>query len=150
MLASAGDNPERMRSEGAFAHLAGVAPIPASSGRTHRHRLNRGGDRAANNALHTIVLARMRYDERTRAYVARRTAEGLSKKDIMRCLKRFVAREIYRALTSAPTKRITQTDLRQATRAAPASRRRRERALLPVGVSCSRRRRGAARARSRR
>ncbi|MDT0382698.1 IS110 family transposase [Streptomyces sp. DSM 42041] len=109
LLASAGDNPERMRSEGAFAHLAGVAPIPASSGRTHRHRLNRGGDRAANNALHTIVLVRMRYDERTRAYVERRTREGLSKKDIMRCLKRFVAREVYRALTNKP--RITQTNL---------------------------------------
>lgn len=71
LLVSAGDNPERMRSEGAFAHLAGVAPIPASSGRTHRHRLNHGGDRAANNALHTIVLTRMRFDERTRAYVTR-------------------------------------------------------------------------------
>ena len=111
LLASAGDNPERMRSEAAFAHLAGVAPIPASSGRTHRHRLNRGGDRAANNALHTIVLTRMRFDERTRIYVERRTREGLNKKDIMRCLKRFVAREVYRALTSTPTGRITQTDL---------------------------------------
>jgi transposase len=111
LLASAGDNPERMRSESAFAHLAGVAPIPASSGRTHRHRLNRGGDRAANNALHTIVLVRMRYDERTRAYVTRRTKEGLSKKDITRCLKRFVAREVYRALTSTPAEQITQTDL---------------------------------------
>ncbi|MFE7590759.1 IS110 family transposase [Kitasatospora sp. NPDC057512] len=111
LLASAGDNPERMRSEAAFAHLAGVAPIPASSGRTHRHRLNRGGDRAANNALHTIVLVRMRYDERTRAYVARRTKEGLSKKDITRCLKRFVAREVYRALTSTPSTKITRTDL---------------------------------------
>jgi transposase len=111
LLASAGDNPERMRSEGAFAHLAGVAPIPASSGRTHRHRLNRGGDRAANNALHTIVLTRMRFDERTRAYVERRTKEGLNKKDIMRCLKRFVAREVYRALTSTPTEQITQTAL---------------------------------------
>ncbi|AUG81382.1 IS110 family transposase [Kitasatospora sp. MMS16-BH015] len=111
LLASAGDNPERMRSEGAFAHLAGVAPIPASSGRTHRHRLNRGGDRAANNALHTIVLVRMRYDERTRAYVARRTKEGLSKKDITRCLKRFVAREVYRALTHTPVGHITKIDL---------------------------------------
>jgi transposase len=107
LLVSAGDNPERMRSEGAFAHLAGVAPIPASSGRTHRHRLNRGGDRAANNALHTIVLTRMRFDERTRAYVQRRTTEGLSKKDIMRCLKRFVAREVYRALTSTPAGQTT-------------------------------------------
>ncbi|MFB7950528.1 IS110 family transposase [Kitasatospora phosalacinea] len=115
LLASAGDNPERMRSEAAFAHLAGVAPIPASSGRTHRHRLNRGGDRAANNALHTIVLVRMRYDERTRAYVERRTREGLSKKDITRCLKRFVAREVYRALTSTPAQQITQTDPAPAT-----------------------------------
>lgn len=111
LLASAGDNPEQMRSEGAFAHLAGVAPIPASSGRTHRHRLNRGGDRAVNNALHTIVLTRMRYDERTRAYVERRTNQGLSKKDIMRCLKRFVAREVYRALTSTPSEPVTQIDL---------------------------------------
>ncbi|MFE1318706.1 IS110 family transposase [Kitasatospora phosalacinea] len=111
LLASAGDNPQRMRSEAAFAHLAGVAPIPASSGRTHRHRLNRGGDRAANNALHTIVLVRMRYDERTRAYVARRTKEGMSKKDITRCLKRFVAREVYRALTHTPAGHTTQTDL---------------------------------------
>ncbi|NYD46588.1 transposase [Actinomadura luteofluorescens] len=100
-----------MRSEAAFAHLAGVAPIPASSGRTRRHRLNRGGDRAANNALHTIVLVRMRHDPRTRAYVQRRTTQGLSKKEIMRCLKRFVAREIYRALTSTSTGSITQNDL---------------------------------------
>jgi transposase len=100
LLTTAGDNPERMRSESAFAHLTGTAPIPASSGRTHRHRLNRGGDRAANNALHTIVLVRMRFDQRTRAYVTRRTTEGLSKKDIIRCLKRYVAREIYHALTT--------------------------------------------------
>lgn len=111
LLTSAGDNPERMRSEAAFAHLAAVAPIPASSGRTHRHRINRGGDRAANNALHTIVLVRMRHDERTRTYVERRTKEGLSKKDILRCLKRFVAREVYRALTGTATTRITQTNL---------------------------------------
>ena len=111
LLVSAGDNPERMRSEAAFAHLAGVAPLPASSGRTRRHRLNRGGDRAANNALHTIVLVRMRHDERTRAYVERRTKEGLSKKEIMRCLKRFVARDVYRALTGTPTDRTSQNDL---------------------------------------
>ncbi|MFE2696373.1 IS110 family RNA-guided transposase [Streptomyces mirabilis] len=98
LLASAGDNPGRLRSEASFAHLCGVAPVPASSGRTHRHRLNRGGDRAANNALHTIVLVRMNYDQRTREYVARRTAEGMAKKDIVRCLKRFVAREIYKHL----------------------------------------------------
>ena len=107
LLVTAGDNPQRMRSEAAFAHLVGAAPIPASSGRTHRHRLNRGGDRAANNALHTIVLVRMRYDQRTRAYVERRTQQGLSKKEIMRCLKRFVAREVYRALIAAST---AQTD----------------------------------------
>jgi transposase len=99
LLATAGDNPDRLRSEAAFAHLCGVAPIPASSGRRDRHRLNRGGDRAANHALHTIVLCRMRHEARTRAYVERRTGQGLAKKDIMRCLKRHVAREVYRVLT---------------------------------------------------
>lgn len=99
LLATAGDNPDRLASEAAFAHLCGAAPIPASSGRRDRHRLNRGGDRAANHALHTIVLCRMRHDERTRAYVERRTGQGLSKKDIMRCLKRHVAREVYKVLT---------------------------------------------------
>jgi transposase len=98
LLVTAGDNPERLRSEAAFAHLCAAAPIPASSGRTDRHRLNRGGDRAANAALHMAVVTRMRYHEPTRAYVARRTAEGLSKKDIMRCLKRYVAREVYAAV----------------------------------------------------
>ncbi len=101
LLTSAGDNPDRLRSEAAFAHLCGVAPIPASSGRTHRHRLNRGGDRAANSALYTVVLVRLRHHERTRAYAARRTQEGLSKREIMRCLKRYVAREIYTALQPA-------------------------------------------------
>ncbi|MFJ7272768.1 IS110 family transposase [Streptomyces sp. NPDC099050] len=99
LLVTAGDNPDRLASEAAFAHLCAAAPIPASSGRTDRHRLNRGGDRAANHALHMIALTRMKYDPRTREYVARRTAEGLSKKDILRCLKRFIAREIYRHLT---------------------------------------------------
>jgi transposase len=98
LLISAGDNPERLRSEAAFAHLCAAAPIPASSGRTDRHRLNRGGDRAANAALHMAIVTRMRYHEPTRAYVCRRTAEGLSKKDIMRCLKRYLAREIYTAV----------------------------------------------------
>lgn len=100
LLATVGDNPDRLRSEAAFAHLCGVAPIPASTGRKDRHRLNRGGDRAANHALHTIVLCRMRWDERTRAYVERRTQQGLSKKDIMRCLKRYVAREVYQVLAA--------------------------------------------------
>jgi transposase len=100
LLATTGDNPERLRSEAAFAHLCGVAPIPASTGRRDRHRLNRGADRAANHALHTIVLTRMRWDPRTRAYVERRTQQGLSKKDIMRCLKRYVAREVYKTITA--------------------------------------------------
>jgi transposase len=98
LLATAGDNPDRLRSEAALAHLCGAAPIPASSGRTDRHRLNRGGDRAANNALYTIVMCRMRYDPRTRDYVERRTKQGLSKKEIMRCLKRYVVREVHTAL----------------------------------------------------
>ncbi|MFJ6662286.1 IS110 family transposase, partial [Streptomyces sp. NPDC091377] len=91
LLITAGDNPGRLKSEASFAHLCGASPISASSGRTNRHRLNRGGDRQANHALHTIALVRMRYDPRTRLYVARRTAEGMSKKDIFRCLKRFIA-----------------------------------------------------------
>ena len=103
LLITAGDNPDRLRSEAAFAHLCGVAPIPASSGRTHRHRLNRGGDRGANNALYIVVLGRLRYDSRTRAYAARRTTEGLSKPEIIRCLKRYVAREIFTILTARTT-----------------------------------------------
>jgi transposase len=98
ILATAGDNPDRLRSEAALAHLCGAAPIPASSGRIDRHRLNRGGDRAANNALHTIALVRMRYEPRTRAYVERRTKQGLTKKEIMRCLKRYIVRDIHTAL----------------------------------------------------
>jgi transposase len=100
LLVTAGDNPHRMRSEAAFAHLIGVAPIPASSGRIHRHRLNRGGDRHANNALYTITLSRMRHDPRTQHYVQRRTKEGLTKPEIIRCLKRHITREIYRAITT--------------------------------------------------
>jgi transposase len=102
LLTTVGDNPDRMRSEAAFAHLCGVAPVPVSSGKTRRHRLNRGGDRAANNAVYTVVLARLRLDERTRAYAARRTAEGLSKREIIRCLQRYVARELYHALVALP------------------------------------------------
>jgi len=98
LLVAAGDNPERLSSEAAFARLCGVAPLPASSGKTNRHRLNRGGDRIANNALWRIVLVRMSGDPRTRNYVERRTKEGLSKKEIIRCLKRYVAREVYRRL----------------------------------------------------
>jgi transposase len=95
LLVTAGDNPDRLRSEAAPAALCGVSPLEASSGKTTRHRLNRGGDRAANNALWTISMVRMRSDPRTRAYVARRTAEGLSTKEIQRCLKRYIVRELY-------------------------------------------------------
>jgi transposase len=98
LLTTAGDNPDRLHSEAAFAHLCGVAPIQASSGRTDKHRLNRGGDRHANAALYRVVIVRLRYCERTHAYLARRTTQGLSKKDIIRCLKRYLAREIYNAL----------------------------------------------------
>ncbi|WP_346621943.1 IS110 family transposase [Blastococcus montanus] len=101
LLVTVGQNADRLHSEPAFAMLCGVAPIPASSGKTHRHRLNRGGDRQANAALYRIVLCRMRWDPRTRAYVERRTTEGLSKKDIIRCLKRMIARELYYVLRPA-------------------------------------------------
>jgi transposase len=103
LLVAAGDNPERLGNERAFAMLCGVAPLPASSGRTNRHRLNRGGDRVANNALWRIVLVRLACDPATRCYAERRTKEGLSKKEIIRCLKRYVAREVYRCL-EAPTR----------------------------------------------
>jgi Transposase IS116/IS110/IS902 family/Phage integrase, N-terminal SAM-like domain len=102
LLVTAGDNPQRLRSEATFAHLCGTAPIPASSGRTDRHRLNRAGDRQANNALWRIALVRMRCRPPTRAYVERRTKQGLSKLDILRCLKRYLAREIHQHLTSPP------------------------------------------------
>jgi transposase len=98
LLVTAGANHDRLHTEAAFAALCGVAPIPASSGRTQRHRLNRGGDRDANCALWRIVITRLRHDPRTRAYAARRTTEGLAKTEIIRCLKRYVAREIYYVL----------------------------------------------------
>jgi transposase len=100
LLIVAGDNPQRLRSEAAFASLCGVAPIEASSGKVVRHRLNRGGNREANRALYMICLARMRRDQRTKEYVARRTQEGKSKREIIRCLKRYIAREVYRVLVS--------------------------------------------------
>jgi transposase len=100
LLVTAGDNPERLRSEAGFAMLCGVAPLPASSGRTQRHRLNRGGDRGANRALHMTVVGRLRLDPRARAYAARRLAEGRSKREVIRCLKRYLAREVYRLLTA--------------------------------------------------
>jgi transposase len=100
LLIVAGDNPQRLRSEASFASLCGVSPIDASSGKVVRHRLNRGGNREANRALYMICLARMRRDLRTQEYVSRRTKEGKSKREIIRCLKRYVAREVYRVLIS--------------------------------------------------
>jgi transposase len=100
LLITAGDNPERLHSEAAFAALAGVSPIPASSGKTNRHRLNRGGDRQANAALHRIALVRMTYEPRTRDYIAKKRAEGRGNKEIIRCLKRAIAREIFTLLTT--------------------------------------------------
>lgn len=98
-LVTAGDNPERIRNEAAFAKLCGVAPQPASSGRTAgRHRLSRSGDRHANSALYTIAIVRMRHHPKTIEYVERRTAEGLTKREIIRCLKRYIAREVFAAL----------------------------------------------------
>lgn len=103
LLVTAGDNPHRMTSESAFAALCGVSPIEASSGRITRHRLNPGGDRQANNALWRIALVRMSYDPRTQAYVARRTQEGKSTKEIIRCLKRHIAREVFQLITNPTT-----------------------------------------------
>jgi transposase len=102
MLILVGDNPERIRSEAAFAKLCGACPIPASSGKTSRHRLNRGGHRQANAALHRAVVVRMRSHQPTINYVQRRTAERKGKREIMRCLKRFVAREIFAHLCRPP------------------------------------------------
>ncbi|MGE3794988.1 MAG: IS110 family transposase [Dehalococcoidia bacterium] len=96
LLVAAGDNPGRLRSEATFARLCGAAPIPATSGKTqNRHRLHRGGDRQANSALWRIALTRMSWDPDTKAYVERRTKEGLSKREVMRCLKRYIARELF-------------------------------------------------------
>jgi transposase len=98
LLITAGQNLERLTSDGAFARLCGVAPVPVSSGKTNRMRLHRGGDRQANRTLHLIAIARLRLDPKTQFYMARRRADGLSKMDVLRCLKRFIAREVYNAL----------------------------------------------------
>jgi transposase len=98
LLVTAGQNIERLKSEASFAALCGASPIPVSTGRTDRHRLSYGGDRDANRALHMIAVCRLRYCPRTRAYAERRTAEGKTKTEIIRCLKRYIAREIYHAL----------------------------------------------------
>ncbi|MFF4393997.1 MULTISPECIES: IS110 family transposase [unclassified Streptomyces] len=100
LLITAGGNSDRLRTEASFAALCGVAPVPASSGKTNRHRLSRGGDRAANAALYRIALVRMASDQRTRDYVARQTAAGRTKKEIIRLLKRAIAREVFRYLTT--------------------------------------------------
>lgn len=111
LLVTFGDNQERVGNEAQFAALTGVAPVPASSGKTSRHRLSRGGDRQANCALHHIVLVRMNIDPKTKEYVAKRTEEGKGKREIMRCLKRYVAREVYRQITN-PVPAPVVADLR--------------------------------------
>lgn len=114
-LVTAGDNTDRIRNEAAFAKLCGVAPQPASSGRTNgRHRLSRGGDRAANSALYIVTIVRMRHHQPTRDYVQRRTAEGLSKREIIRCLKRYIVREIYANLPHQTTAGPPLTAIQQA------------------------------------
>lgn len=100
LLVAVGEDPKRLRSEAAFAHMCGAAPIPASSGKVVRYRLNRRGNRDANRALHVVAAERMSRDERTRAYLEKRTAEGKSKRETMRCLKRYIARELYGILVS--------------------------------------------------
>jgi transposase len=105
LLATVGDNPTRLGSQAAFAALCGVSPVDASSGKQRRHRLNRGGDRQANSALWRIVVTRMAHDPRTKDYVARRTKEGKTTKEIIRCLKRYVAREVYKVLVKPPGQR---------------------------------------------
>jgi transposase len=103
LLVAAGDNPQRLDREASFAALCGVSPVDASSGKQHRHRLNRGGNRDANRALWVIALVRLRCDGPTREYVARRTGEGLSKPEIIRCLKRYIARQVFKLLQKSPS-----------------------------------------------
>lgn len=95
LLLTAGDNSNRLKSEASFAALCGVSPVPASSGKVTRHRLNQGGDRAAKSALHIIAIGRLRTDDRTKAYVARRVSEGHSKLEAIRCVRHYIAREVY-------------------------------------------------------
>ena len=109
LLLTAGDNPQRLRSEAAFAALCGTNPVPASSGKVTRFRLNRSGDRQANAALHRAIVTRMHWHEPTKDYVARRTAEGKTKPEIMRCLKRYLARQVYRSLLPAATASSSDT-----------------------------------------
>ena len=109
LLVALGDNPERIGSDAAFAKLCGVSPIEASSGKTVRHRLNRGGNRDANRALHVICVVRLRRHQPTRDYLARRMGEGRTKPEIMRCIKRYIAREVYHAVLPTRQEIPTQT-----------------------------------------
>ena len=119
IVLAAGSNPERMRGEAAFSMLCGTSPIPASSGKSSgRHRLNRGGDRQANRAIHEIARARMAHDPRTRAYIEKKTSEGKSKREAVRCLCRFIAREVYRLLTGPQEAPCDQSLLARRRRAA--------------------------------
>jgi len=102
LLITAGDNPDRLRSEASFASLCGVCPVEASSGNTSRRRLSRGGDRRANAAIYRIALSRLRWDQRTQSYLQRRIAEGKTKREALRCLKRDIARELYPLLLGQP------------------------------------------------
>jgi transposase len=128
LLVTAGDNPDRLKSEASFAALCGVSPVPASSGKTDRHRLNRGGDRAANSALHIVAIGRLRCDARTQEYVARRVAGGLSKLEAIRCLKRYIAREVFNLIRSR-YREVNQTQIRRV-------RRRRNRGPASTGSPC--------------
>lgn len=110
LAVTAGGNPARIRNEAAFASLCGACPIPASSGKTRRYRVNHGGDRRGNKALHRIALVRMRHEDRTRTYVERKLAEGKTKKEILRCLKRAIAREVYTALTCSQAAPVVEVD----------------------------------------
>lgn len=110
LLIAVGDNPDRLHSEASFAALCGVTPVEASSGKTRRRRLNRGGNRQANAALHRITLSRLRWDQATRDYVERRVRQGKTRREAIRCLKRYIARELYPLLTppaARPTTVIT-------------------------------------------
>ena len=98
LLVAVGDNPERLKSEASFAAMCGVSPVDASSGRQRRHRLNRGGNRDANRALWVIAFVRMRCDAQTKEYAEKRTQEGLSRLEILRCLKRYIARDLFKIL----------------------------------------------------
>ena len=109
LLVAAGDNPDRLRSESAFPMLCGASPVQASSGMKQRHRLNRGGDRQANAALHRIVVVRLRYDSHTRDYMGRRLAEGKTRTEVIRCLKRYVAREVFGVLRARTSRQASQT-----------------------------------------